>query len=198
MRVLVAIAVLSIGCSKKEQAKPVEQPPPRPADPAPKPAEPAPKPAEPARTGSVDELAARIGAKVVARGAAELDDKPGPDRWAQLDGGEHGQYVIETSGKVFLAQYEADGRTQPWPGDPAGKAIAHQQGHRAGYQRWELAVRGGELVVLREESVDDARAGDAPVKKDYGDCVPSCPKAGERGFTVSSGPTLADVGTMGR
>ena len=190
MRVLVAIAVLAFGCSKKEQAKPVEQPPP------PQPAEPPPKPIEPRTGGSFEDVAAKLGAKLVAQGTAELDDKPGPDRWAQLDGGDTGQYVIETAGKAFVAQYEADGRTRPWAGDPAGKAIVHQQGHRAGYQRWELAVRKGELVILREDSVDDARTSDVPVKKDYGDCTPACPKADERGFTVASGTTLSDLGTM--
>ena len=188
MRLLVAIAVLSIGCSKKEQAKPVE--------PTPKPAEPT-RPAPP-KAGSFEELAAALRATVTGQGAAELDDAPGPDRWAHLtrEGGERAAYVVEAGGKAFLAEYDADGRTQPWPGDPGGKAIVHQQGHRAGYQRWELAVRKGELVVLREESVDDARASDVPVTKDYGNCAQPCPEAGERGFTVKSAATLVDLGTM--
>ena len=191
MRVLVAIAVLSVGCSKKEQAKPVEAPP--------KPAEPAPTPADPPRTGTLEALAATLGAKIAAQGTAELDDKPGPDRWAQLTmrDGEHGAYVVETSGKAFLAQYDADGRTQPWDGGAGDTAISHQQGHRAGYERWDLAVRGGELVVLREESIDDARDDDQPKHTDYADpsgvCAKPCPKAGEKGFSVTSGSSLADL-----
>ncbi len=192
MRVLVAIAMLSIGCSKKEQAKPVE-PPPKPAE------------APPPKAGSLEELATKLAAKLVAQGTAELDDKPGPDRWAQLtmSDGEHGAYVVEASGKAFLAQYEADGRTQPWDGGAGDTAIAHQQGHRAGYERWDLAVRGGELVVLREESIDDARDDDVPKHTDYADpsgaCTKPCPKAGEKGFTVRSGATLAELaGTIAR
>jgi hypothetical protein len=181
MRVLVAIAVLSAGCSKKEQAKPAEPPP---------------KPPEPA-TDSLEAFAAKIGSKVVARGTAELDEHPGPDRWAQLDDDEYGQYVIETADRAIVAQYEVDGRTQPWPGDPAGKAIVHQQGHRGGYERWELAVRGGELVVLRTESLEDERAGDKPERTDYADaagvCVKPCPNANGKVFDVLRGGSLSDV-----
>lgn len=198
MRVFVAIAVLSIGCSKKEQAKPVE-PPPKPIEPSPKPAEP------PPRSGTVEELAAKLAAKVTGQGTAELDDKPGPDRWAHLTmtDGEHGAYVVETGGKAFLAQYDLDGRTQPWEGGATDTAISHQQGHRAGYERWDLAVRGGELVVLREEAIDDARDDDVPKHTDYADptgaCTKPCPKAGEKGFTVRSGATLAELaGTIAK
>ena len=188
MRLVVAIAVLSIGCSKKEQAVP--------ADPKPTRAEP-PRPAPP-KTGGFDELASALRATVTGQGTAELDDTPGADRWAHLtrEGGARAAYVVEAGGKAFLAEYDADGRTQRWSGDPRGTAIVHRQGHRAGYQRWELAVRQGELVVLREESVDDARESDVPVKQDHRDCVQGCPKASERGFTVQSGATLRDLGTM--
>ena len=196
MRVWFAIAVLSVGCSNKEQTKPAE---PTPA-PAPKPAEP-----PPAKTGTFEELAARLGAKVTGQGTAELDDKPGPDAWARLtmSDGEHGAYVVEASGTAFLAQYDLDGRTQPWEGAAGDSAISHQQGHRAGYERWDLAVRGGELVVLREEALDDARDDDVPKHTEYADasgaCVTPCPKAGDKGFTVRSGATLAELaGTIAR
>jgi hypothetical protein len=175
MRVLVAIVVLSAGCSKKESAKP---------------AEPAPRPA-PAPSGppAFD----RLPGKIVVSGEGELDDRPGLDRWARLDiDAEHGAYAIETNGAALVAQYDLDGRTQPWVGWAGAKAIPHQQGHRAGYRRWELAVRGGTVVVLREESVDDARANEAPVVRAYADasgvCATPCPKASEHGFTVSEVP----------
>lgn len=165
------------------------------------------------RTAATD-LATRHKLLVQAWGTAELDDKPELDRWAQLGPddrntnaiGERGAYLIEASGKAYLVEVYWDGRTKPWMEAKTGTIpwttnadpfIAHQQGHRGGFEETHFAIRGGEVVVLRETKQDDGREGDGPVESAYADgkgkCEKPCPKATDKEFTVYTKATVAEV-----
>lgn len=204
-RRLVLPLLFFLGCKKAED-KPIAAPPAPPAttpDAAPAPT---PSPEGAFRTGATD-LAKAHAMVVQAWGTAELDDKPGPDRWAQLGPDEatgnmdHGAYVIEASGTVYVLDMYWDGRTQPWKEvktdwDASKDAyIVHQQGHRGGFERRSFAVRGGEVIVATEITQNDVRDGDTPVETSYvddkGACAKPCPKASDKEVPVATGATLA-------
>lgn len=132
-------------------------------------------------------LAGKLKEDVVGWGTARLDSSTSC-HWAQLAAPARTYrdndlaYVIESGGRWWLVELENDGRTEPWiaasqpavdPPDqhfpaPAwtvrnDRFIRHTQGHRGGYDTYDLAIRAGKLVVLRHELLNDARDGDKPV-----------------------------------
>jgi hypothetical protein len=140
-------------------------------------------------------LARRTARRVAAWGTAPLADDDTPRRFAVLDADEplggRGAYLVEAApGALWLVAFSVDGRTMAWA-VPAGGAgdgeapwtaradlgIEHGQGHRRGGETLTFAVRGGQLVVLEHEYVEDA-AEDEPVTRrfaEFGVCATPCP-----------------------
>src|SRR4051812_30262764 len=122
MRTLLAVIVLGVvpGCSKKADAPaapPTPAKPPKPAPPPPEPPKPPGGPVDDAsfRTAAAD-AATQLGKKLVSYGTAELDDKPGPERWAVLMGADEGSYLVQADDTLSLVSFDADGRTTAWNG----------------------------------------------------------------------------------
>lgn len=134
----------------------------------------------------VDRVGRRTDRIVGASGEAMLGDDGVPHRWARLDPEEpvrvRGAYVIEDATQVWVVTYETDGRTEPWTGTTTDRAIEHGQGHHHGAETITFALRGGDLVVLSYELVDDDETGESIRKRfaRHGECAKPCPRL--RGF----------------
>jgi hypothetical protein len=132
-----------------------------------------------------NEAAARLGAKVMAWGEADLDDVDHRVRFATLSNETTsvGTYLLAAGGKLYALSFDWDGRTNPWTGHdasaawrtPPDKVLRHVQGHRGGHATVEVALAGGHIVVRRTAALEDARAGDDAVVKEF-PCSPTCTK----------------------
>lgn len=213
-----AVCVIALaGCSKSEsRPQPASTEPAKtvPAKTEPQVAPPA-KPADPDTAFQADAKAFATSKKYAlgAWGTAELDDKPGPDRFVEVvplpadyDGvDDYGGYIVQSGTTLLFARIEFDGRTRPWiaaADEPTwtastDKEITHNQSHHGGYEEHHLAIRDGDFVVLRSAGLDDVRAGDEEKQTDYADangvCTKPCPKAADNGFTVQRAATWAEL-----
>lgn len=76
--------------------------------------------------------------------------------------------VDSISGRDELqACREEDTRQPVLVGHGRYNALEFVSGHRGGYNQYRIAVRGGRPVVVWEQELDDARAGDSPTSRDY-------------------------------
>jgi hypothetical protein len=137
-------------------------------------------------------IAIRTEGRILGWGTVELDDAAPRERYAVIDSSRRrgGSYLIESSGNLWLVDFESDGRTHIWAGDddrrdtahPEGALpwidrpdtfIRHDQGHRGGYERTDFAIADDALVVRAIDYLDDGRAGDRPVRTTF-PCTPTC------------------------
>jgi hypothetical protein len=145
------------------------------------------------------EAARRIGGAVFSWGVADLADDDHEVRFAVLENEEKGEgaYLLSARGQLYALAFDADGRTKTWgprfPGwkELKDKRLVHLQGHRAGYHSVEVALRGGRFVMLKWESLEDARDNDVADVKEY-PCAPQCkpfaPSEGTYGLKHPRGP----------
>jgi hypothetical protein len=144
-------------------------------------------------------LAERLGAVVKSWGTAELDEHAGRDLFAVMTTDENVDYVIETGDGWFLIRGELDGKTSPWRADEDAASppvweeaeypsIDHQQAWSAGFGRYEVAIRGAKVVVLRDSSIEDSREDDTEIPHDYGVNGADLTKLGASSWLTPQGP----------
>ena len=91
-------------------------------------------------------------------------------------------YVIEKGAPqpiYWVLSFETDGRTQVGCGEekntsyrPVWKqkhtgVIEWREGNHGGYEELKIAIRQGQLVIVKRETLDDVRGNRKPVKVDY-------------------------------
>jgi hypothetical protein len=201
-----ALLVVLLGC----KSKPAEH---KPAETAKLPAQPGPAPALPAQPAPADNdggfktamqsLAESHQWVVSGWGTARLAGSAS-DRWAQLvpdptKGAANGAYLVQSGDTYYLVEFPSDSKTSPWMGvapnatwrtNAGGGFIEHTQGDAAESTRYQLAIRGGDVVVLRMTQ----KTRNEPEKQTVyanlaGECKKPCPKA-EAPFTVKTSKTL--------
>jgi hypothetical protein len=208
----IALAMLLVACKSKSSepaSKPAETKATKPAETKPVDTKPAPDTDEGFKT-AVTDLAKRHKWIVAAWGTAMLDDaQAGHDRWAQLapdpktanGNDDKGAYLVQGGDTFYLIELGWDDKTQPWMGAPeatpawkndVGAFIEHQQAYAGGFVQHQLAIRKGEVVVLRKTEKNRGEDEHATAYADLaGSCVKPCPKASDDGYTEKSAKSIA-------
>ena len=75
--------------------------------------------------------------------------------------------AFDVPGSELDACQKEDTRTPIFIGSGRHNALRFYMGHRGGYDDYRVAVRGGRPVVIWHESLNDNRAGDVPVVRDF-------------------------------